>query len=80
MKLNEGGGAEAPTVKVRRVVRVTPPPVAEIVIGVEVVRAVPEAVKVSVVEQLGVQVVGKKVPVTPVGSPVTENVVTCAVP
>ena len=63
------GGAAAVTVRLKLVVRVTPPPVADTVIADVPAEDPAAAVSVNVVEQLGVQPAGEKEAVTPEGMP-----------
>jgi hypothetical protein len=68
------------TVKLKDVVRVTPPPVADTVIVEVPAAAAPLALSVIVEEQLGVQLDEEKEAVTPDGNPDAENVTACALP
>ena len=68
------------TAKLNVVVLETPPPdavtvIVELPAGVE-----PLVLRVSVEEQLGLQLLGEKDPVAPVGSPEAENVTGCVLP
>src|SRR5947199_6451427 len=75
------GGGGAVTVKVKLVVRVSPPaavPVTVMVEGPAGVDAV--VVSVRVVAQVGVHAVGEKVALAPAGSPEAVKDTACAVP
>jgi hypothetical protein len=69
------------TVKLKVVVRVTPPPLADTVM-VEVPAGVVPAVVLIVkfVKQLGLQLAAEKEAVAPAGRPDAENVTDCALP
>src|SRR5436189_4806142 len=76
----DGGGGRALTVRVKRVVRVTPPPLPVTVMGKGPVGVLAEVVRVRVVEHVGVQEVLEKKALAPVGSPEAEKVTGCEVP
>ena len=69
------------TVKLKEVVRVTPPPVADTVMVDVPARVVPAIVlMVNVEEQVGLQLAGNNEAVAPAGNPEAENVTGCALP